>query len=384
MRGNGAHLHPRTGGHAVYHQHLLVLTMLMAAGCSVDEIQIVDTQTAELRIGAPDEYWCPTEDCGLNGVSVGDGVAFDGLDLGGRVGDESFWYAGAWIEEAGTRTQVTISVSGDQLEVAGHPKLWTVAEENLGRALVLIVRHETGAEFELRLRQLGGEDYLAGKPGSAPGYRFLVRQTIGAGIGSASEDSAGVLSPLCRGQHAVQDVLDSGVEDWAFMFAGDRYDKIGKRVVPGEATRFHIACRGSVLAKMFLFRHTESGHFVWHWSAIDPPMVGVSSLAQRQALLKMFTADYCGDGHSFTVEGHPIDFSLANDWWKGLTPPLSLLRVEALWDSNGAVCLNQPRQAQREQVQAHCLALGKTLPACSDLDGWEQRGHALSAHLTHH
>jgi hypothetical protein len=76
-----------------------------------------------------------------------------------------------------------------------------------------------------------------------------------------------------------------------------------------------------------------------------------ASPAERQATLRMVTADYCGTGHSFTVNGTPVAWRDA----AGLVEPIGKENViEALWDADGAICLTKPRHADLDEVAAEC------------------------------
>lgn len=170
----------------------------------------------------------------------------------------------------------------------------------------------------------------------------------------------------------------------ALIFTGDRYDAVGKRVIAGAPADpgewFNIACAGSALAKLHLSRHTpagSSGEFT-------------STTAQRQAMLKMFTADMCGTGQAFTEAGTPLR-------WGNATGTRHLrgdeASFEALWGEDGALCLDEHRldvdaddpddlEIHREVVRA-CEAVGKPLPPCTDLPGfprtWPAGAYVLSA-----
>lgn len=153
----------------------------------------------------------------------------------------------------------------------------------------------------------------------------------------------------------------------AILFAGDRYDTRTLTVTastPAEAGNwFNIACAGNVMAKLALNRHT---------SATASSQV-TTTKSQRQAMLKMYTGDFCGTGSAFTVSGTPIR------WWSntGLTSkPIPLVSKEAFWDEDGALCLDVYRlhgakggAALEDQLKAAC-----TLSACTSAPtGWYLR-----------
>ena len=124
----------------------------------------------------------------------------------------------------------------------------------------------------------------------------------------------------------------------------DRYDARTKTVreTGGDDTWFNIACAGTAIAKLHLLRHT--------WAA-DRDGAHPTTVDQRQALLKLLAADYCGTGKAFTVEGQPLAYSFDQRWaravdWNGAAS------VDAVWDANHAVCLRTPRLADRFPVRA--------------------------------
>jgi hypothetical protein len=201
----------------------------------------------------------------------------------------------------------------------------------------LELRDRTGAWFFLRFAASGTTTYWAAPPASVPTYTLTYT--------SATRP---VSQPLCT----------AGVNE-AVLFAGDRYDADRKTVTAtGSATAgwFNIACAGTALAKLHLTRHTEASQIV-RTTAIE-----------RQAMLKMFTADVCGDGSSFTVHGRPLLWADANHLTRFQRTAASL---EAVWTDRGAVCMDTPRLPElAAEIAAHC----GPLPRCTT-----QRGYVISA-----
>jgi hypothetical protein len=76
----------------------------------------------------------------------------------------------------------------------------------------------------------------------------------------------------------------------AMFFTGDRYDAESKTLIADNPRAaypwFNIACAGSAIAKLHLTRHTYYGQTAGF----------TSTMAQRQAMLKMYTSDLCGGG----------------------------------------------------------------------------------------
>lgn len=129
---------------------------------------------------------------------------------------------------------------------------------------------------------------------------------------------------------------------------GETYDSTSLTVQPGITDRVTMSCRGHAVAKLKFLGH-------------DPNDGYGSSVEARQAALKMLTADYCGDGQANTSVGHPLNFT--DDL--GLFDPhyfAPASDMEARWDENGAVCLNEPRKVGVKRSSVTCAT---PLPMCS-------------------
>lgn len=131
------------------------------------------------------------------------------------------------------------------------------------------------------------------------------------------------------------------------LFEGDRIDADHKWVTGVDTSWFNLGCAGSALAKMALTGHTEAAHVAHQFD---------TSRDERQTMLKLLTADYCGGGKSFTVAGQPLNWRDDRGTMKLLaqlmTPPQPLVR-EARWTPSGAACLDAPR------IDAHWTAAGE-------------------------
>jgi len=208
-----------------------------------------------------------------------------------------------------------------------------------GRDLVglkLQLRDSTGVESVIEFAGTGTTAFWAGPAVSVPTYTLSYT--------SAAQSDP---QPLCTAN-----------SNDAIIFAGDRYDAEHKTVTgTGEETAgwFNIACSGTALAKLHLTRHTEASQIV------------KTTAVERQAMLKMFTADVCGDGTSFTVHGQPLLWADANHLTAFDRPAATL---EAVWTERGAVCLDTPR---RPELAAAIAARCGQLPKCTD-----QRGYVIS------
>jgi hypothetical protein len=172
---------------------------------------------------------------------------------------------------------------------------------------------------------------------------------------------------VCSGDGTFSDPLWGGLTHSAIVFTGDHLDIEHGAVTPQQPGVFNLGCSGSVPAKIHLARHTEASN---HDGTFP------TTLDQRQAMLKMLLADYCGTGQSFTSDNFPIRW-LDNTGWP--QPQLDLdpahgevSSIEAIWGPSGAICLDTPRETPRDKIQ--CV-----LPVCQSIVGWESRGHIISA-----
>jgi hypothetical protein len=202
--------------------------------------------------------------------------------------------------------------------------------------LKLYLRDATGAESVIEFAGTGTTAFWAGPAGSVPTYTLSYT--------SATQSDP---QPLCTAN-----------SNDAIIFAGDRYDAEHKTVIAtGDVTAgwFNIACSGTALAKLHLTRHTEASQ------------VMKTTAVERQAMLKMFTADVCGDGTSFTVHGQPLLWADANHLTSFGQPAATL---EAVWTERGAMCLDTPR---RPELAGAIAARCGQLPKCTD-----QRGYVIS------
>jgi ADYC domain len=235
-------------------------------------------------------------------------------------------------------TPYELEVSGSS--VTAHPRSG-IGDRLTGPALVGLVidlRDPAGKRYALRFAASGTTTFWAGSSTIVPTYELTYTNT-----------TDGAPRPLCT----------VGVNQ-AILFEGDRYDAARKTVIAtGAASRgwINIACAGTALAKLFLIRHTEASQEVR------------TTRAERQAMLKMFTADVCGDGTSFTVHGQPLFWADA----KGITRfPNAPRSLEAVWNEKGAVCLEEPRRPElANEIQARCGPLPRCTPTT--------HGHVVSA-----
>jgi hypothetical protein len=117
----------------------------------------------------------------------------------------------------------------------------------------------------------------------------------------------------------------------ALVFEGDRIDGFQKKEYGIDRSWFNIGCAGHTLAKMYLTGHVQAAE-------VDG---FVTTQAERTAIIKMFSADYCGTGAAYTVSGMPLDYRDDLGWLAYPVPaPVSL---EARWSETGATCVRSLR-----------------------------------------
>lgn len=135
-------------------------------------------------------------------------------------------------------------------------------------------------------------------------------------------------------------------EQWFVLIAGETYDPTTHQVQPSPSW-VTLACAGQAAAKMKLLGYHAAGS-------------RQSSVDERQATLRMITADYCGTGQSFTVAGTHVAW---RDRTLTVDPQFDEISLEAMWGPNGAICLTKPRYASLSDVADAC-----EIPTCAGQD----------------
>ncbi len=133
--------------------------------------------------------------------------------------------------------------------------------------------------------------------------------------------------------------------DWSddtnvVFIPGETYDEEAIEGQPNSLGMVTMACRGHALAKLKFMGAAPNDGYGSDWK-------------DRQAALKMLTADYCGSGNSYTTVGQPLDWRDSLDRFVlGFFPTYDDL--EARFDQNGATCLNTPRNPAYERADVDC------------------------------
>jgi hypothetical protein len=161
------------------------------------------------------------------------------------------------------------------------------------------------------------------------------------------------------------------VQGTAVAFAGDVYDSnsfgvrgnssgpvcTGMALTSSEQDIVNFACIGTVISKLYLLRHT--------WASSDADFQ--TTVPQRQAMLRMLTADYCGAGKSFTQNGTPIRFSAQHQPSFRKYVPEAGQSLEAVWTDQGASCIAKARlDVDYGDLESACAFVRKPVPGpCS-------------------
>jgi hypothetical protein len=306
--------------------------------------------------GDPD---CPVWGCGANSPTVADGVVFDELDSSGTMEDTHGIKIASTIFHG---APVDLHVVGDTLSATTRDGARTPLTDAELKEMVIKLSTRAGV-FELRIDDINRKQlsYWAGTPLEAvPAYKIVVNHE-------------GQWVPICKLSASAQDPhWRTGIDYHAIVFAGDRYDATTKKVlldIPDDTPWFNLACAGTATAKMHLMRHTRAGADLGARRGVFP-----TTIAERQAMLKMFTADYCGTGDVFTVDGQPLRYRDSRHWYPN-TPDIEPLdprsadalhpfagTFEAEWDELGPICLDTPRLYSIGDIRAQCDRLGRSLP----------------------
>ena len=231
--------------------------------------------------------------------------------------------------------------------------------ENRARAVVLaLVLLATGAvparaapERALPLALEGTEIVARGSDGAALAPEALVGATFAAGDPATGRYRFRIdrvlPDPDDPGQAALYDVSVRGPTSGRFdkLCAADPEGRTTAIVVPGSWAadgrfvraaegRFSFACTAGAQAKCVRF-----GYPPWK-SAPD----GQSLAPYHAACVRMVRADYCGDGTPHTVPGVTIEmFDRAG---VNAPPGNGHGAFEALWGTDGAVCLARSRRPE--------------------------------------
>ncbi|MEM9491177.1 MAG: ADYC domain-containing protein [Myxococcota bacterium] len=149
-----------------------------------------------------------------------------------------------------------------------------------------------------------------------------------------------------------------GAESDILLFTGERYDIDSGAVLATGADAdgwINLACARTPRANMILYRHDPT----------TPAGAGFATTAdQRETLLRMFRADYWGNGTSHSRPGEPLVWEDSQGWITSEDPtafPAGRGSIEAIWTRSGVLCLDTPRRL-REEGDAIWAAIESSSP----------------------
>jgi hypothetical protein len=339
---------------------LILPALALVTGCITADLDPETSTDPVARYVDPGDPTCPYWGCGANSATVGDGLIFDELDSSGVSPNRGGLYLVGAKLASGTPVKVRVYRHWLYAVDGTGEQYWDSQLDNM----IITLKHPTYGVYEVLVvathTQPGTLKFWVGDADVVPNYELRTRK-----LGESK-----FVQFACRSELTGDPGWNSEVHR-AIVFQWDRYDAESKKVreTATDDPWFNLACAGTAPAKMHLMRHTRAG--AANAYGAEPYLTPV---AQRQALLKMFTADYCGNGHTFTVDGTPLSYQDRNHWKSVLG---AVDTEESLWKDGGATCLSTPRYVSRALVESVC---GHTLPSCGTVTaGWESSAYEHSA-----
>ncbi len=256
---------------------------------------------------------CPTWQCGFNAAEV-NGRSISELNLDGAPNSVGLKMVG-FVAPAGLLGNYKLDVQGDELVAVGDGHV--LRGDSLVGSLILV--KEPGLlALPLPIIVLDHDEIPSWAAGAPPVSTYaLLYPDLGSLTGMRN---------VCNG-----DLLNT-LASAATVLGGETYDLASKTVQADRPRWLTIACAGSAAAKMKLMNYGPQSDFDGAGNPATP--------AQRQATLKMITADYCGTGKSYTQNHTPLAWENAD----GTVQPFTGVgALEAVWSANGALCLEQTR-----------------------------------------
>ncbi|MBK7076454.1 MAG: hypothetical protein IPH44_29600 [Myxococcales bacterium] len=338
-------------------RHILALAMaLAAAGCVEDPT--LGTDQSLVKNGNGDE--CPKLGCSSNSAYLGPTEFHELEETGTYANDEGFRITSFTKTVGSVTTTYRPDVSGTTLvgkrySILIHGWYTALSGPDLVGAVFNVERTVDGlvtARYQIRITAAStAQEYWQPPAGLLNTYELQWRMVY---------PSSTHLVPVCNNP---PNRLDGEGTWWrktteAVLFTGDRYNSDSLTVTAGDPASsgdwFNIGCSGTVLAKLALNRHTYATQ-----SSTAP-----TTIAQRQAMLKMYTSDVCNTGDALTVVGTPLRWNSTT----GLaSPPIAVNSYEARWTAAGAICLDTHRtngtaNDMDVQIAEACAVAGKAVP----------------------
>ena len=226
------------------------------------------------------------------------------------------------VEPSGAEPTVAVAVGGTAFVVRLLPEGRTLDQDELVGA-VLDVADEEGRPLTVRI------DGHAVDPGDPAGEVVLYKLS--------ALDQGGAWQELCS--------PDPAGERWAFPLAGV-WTAAGEHRT-ADPGAFNVTCTSGAVGKC-----VRAGYKPWAKAADGTPLWD-----HHQACVRMFRADYCGDGGATTRDGTAID--IYDVLSIQTSDPRPGMGFEAGWGPDGAVCIARPRIPENiglEALERRCPA----------------------------
>lgn len=310
--------------HVPRHSLPLVTTLLLAGACGPEFYGPIDEQEFRDTLGSciPN---CPTNSPHVNGLAIGD------VKLA-NAGSGDVKLLGI-KNPSGLLYPVTTTVT-EELAVLEDGVITLYGPELLSWQLVF---EQDGLEFSAIIQ---AHDLI---PSPIAGNRPM------------SVYALSYSHPSFAHANVCPEWINSPTEPVITVIRGETYDRELKQVNEVGSDWVTLACANEAAYKTKLL-----GYGPISYDPFDPVPFGES---ERNATLKMVTADYCGNGHSFTEQGTPISWEDAANTieFVAYTGPFPL---ESYWTEDGAICLDTPRiPGMAAEVEMVC-----DIPACNEID----------------
>jgi hypothetical protein len=333
-----------------------VIPMLFAACVEApDEGDEPDLGTEAQELGG-----CSLWGCDSNSPLI-DGLEFHELEENGLANLEGFRLAGLY--QSGHWYDVDVigaRILARSRNLAAYPNIYGA---NLINSYMVVLA-PNGIYYRLIIKNVSMvTKFWVGNQNLIETYEFLYTKHF------APADPR----PMCKYEPGR---LDPEGQFWlkpleAIVFTGDRYRTSSMEVTAANFNDagdwFNIGCAGSALAKLHLNRHTTAGSDSTHQT----------SLLRRQAMLKMYVSDICGNGFTATKQGTPLV------WENNTVPPWQTLpgavaAMEGAWGPFGMICMDHHRLENdpdwlgaggiKDQIVAACGSLPD--PCAGNYAGW--------------
>jgi hypothetical protein len=307
----------------------LLLSCIALTACT-DDLTLGETTYAINSPGFDTEGTCPVWGCGSNSPII-EAAWFHDLHERGLPNAQGFSVTSFQKETSpGIWRSYWPDVRNGVLRAVSRANPSVVVWENTADiiGMRLVVEHPSGSTIHIYVHSVNSAPFWARPPGMPATLARVRARTYE--LRWKFPDAAMHRIAVC-GQYTPY----NGMYPFhAVLFEDDRINADALEVTGEEANWFNIGCKDHALAKLHLMGHTRAAANVINTQ---------TTLNERTALLKMFTADYCGNGNPFTVAGTSIKFRDNHNWFNDIPLSSSQYDIEARWTHNGAICLNEPR-----------------------------------------